>query len=214
MHSVVGTKRVFIMAVLLVGAWVLLQNVSHGERVMPHRRIADVPMTLGEWQGMDAPIEPRILKATGVDDHLNRIYTDSEGEQVGVYVGYYESQRTGDTIHSPKNCLPGAGWQPVQARRLTIDVPGSKPITVNEYLIERGLERDIVLYWYQGRGRVVASEYWGKFWLVADAITSNRTDGCLVRLYTSAKDGEDKARARTVDLSRRLYLSLQEVIPN
>ena len=214
MPKVVGTRRVLTTAVLLIGAWILLHSVSHGERVMPHRRIADVPMTLGPWHGEDSPLEARIVKAVGVDDHLNRVYTDDAGEQIGVYIGYYESQRTGDTIHSPKNCLPGAGWQPVQARSLSIDVPGNEPITVNEYLIERDLERDIVLYWYQGRGRVVASEYWGKFWLVADALTRNRTDGCLVRLYTSTKDGEVKARTRAVDLSQRIYLSLQKVIPN
>ena len=131
-----------------------------------------------------------------------------------MYVGYYASQRTGDTIHSPKNCLPGAGWDPVQSGYIKISIPGGRQIVVNEYVIQQGLDKQLVFYWYQGRGRVIASEYSGKFWMVADAISRNRTDGALVRLVTPMNDGEVHARARLVSFTQLLFPQLESIIPN
>lgn len=199
---------------VLLGGLLLLRSVSHGERVSPRRPLSDIPRVLGDWRGKDFPLENRIVRAVGVDDYLYRVYTDPRGHLVEVYVGYYGSQRTGDTIHSPKNCLPGAGWRPVRGGRLALEVPGGGRITANEYLVEKGLAREMVLYWYQGRGRTVASEYWGKVWLVVDAIARSRTDGALVRISTPAEDGEEKSRARAVALAQAVYSSLAGVIPD
>src|SRR5260370_18617840 len=134
-------------------------------------------------------------QAVGVGDYANRIFYSLTELHVQLYVGYVARQRTGDTIHSPKNCLPGAGWDPVHSGYATIALPGGRQIVVNEYVIQQGLNKQLVFYWYQGRGRVVASEYAGKFWMVADAITRNRTDGALVRLVPPMNDAESKARA-------------------
>ncbi len=207
-------RRVLITAGVLVGAFVLLHGVSHGERISLHRPLREVPLALGDWKGREWPLEQPIVEVLGVDDYLNRVYVDGSGNSLGLYVGYYSSQRTGDTIHSPKNCLPGSGWEPVRSGRLTIEVPDRPPIVVNEYLVEKGLERDLVLYWYQGRGRVVASEYWGKVWTVVDAITRNRTDGALVRLFIPTRDGDAKARSRAVEFVQTLYPRLSAYIPN
>jgi EpsI family protein len=108
---------------------------------------------------------------------------------VGLYMGFYGSQRQGDTIHSPLNCLPGAGWQPVSEGRLQIanaDGQG-RDITVNRYVVQKGVERQLVLYWYQSHGRVVASEYTSKLYLIHDAIRLNRTDGSMVRVIAPIK---------------------------
>ena len=139
-----------------------------------------------------------MVQAAGVDDYVSRIYGIGQQIPIGLYVGYYGSQRTGDTIHSPKNCLPGAGWEPVRAGYLTISPPGGAPIEVNEYLVAKGADKRLVLYWYQGRGRVIASEYAGKVWMVVDAIRLHRTDGALVRLVTPVDDGEANAQERLV----------------
>ncbi len=207
-------RRVLITAGVLVGGFLLLHGVSHGERISLHRPLREVPLALEDWKGREQPLEQRFVEAAGVDDYLNRIYVDSGGNPVALYVGYYNSQRTGDTIHSPKNCLPGSGWEPVRSGRLKIEVPNGPPILVNEYVVEKGLERDLVLYWYQGRGRVVASEYWGKVWQVVDAITRNRTDGALVRVWTPTQDGDRKARARAVEFVQTLYPRLSQLLPN
>jgi EpsI family protein len=205
--------RILITVGLLLAATALLHSLSHGERIPPHRPLSEFPQVLGNWQGADSPIMPRIIQAVGVDDFLNRVYTDGSGDPVTFYVGYYESQRTGDWVHSPKNCLPGAGWEPVSAGRLTINVPGH-PILVNQYLVKKGLDQEFVLYWYQGRGRVIASEYWGKAWLVADAITRNRTDVALVRISTPTVNGEERARNRALEFVQMAYPRLTQFLPD
>lgn len=207
-------KRALVTAGVLVGGIVLLHTVSRGERVSPRRPLRDLPVALGAWQGTDQPLEQRIVNAVGVDDYINRAYRDGNGNTVQLYIGYYASQRTGDTIHSPKNCLPGAGWEPVRADRLAIAMPGTAPMVVNDYLIQKGRDRELVLYWYQARGRVVASEYWAKFWMVHDAITRNRTDGSLIRVVAGTPGDEAQARARAVEFVRALSPWLKEFVPN
>jgi EpsI family protein len=157
---------------------------------------------------------PQIVKAASVDDYLNRDYTNGSEASVAFYVGYYESQQTGDWVHSPKNCLPGAGWEAMKAGRVTIDVPGQSPIQVNQYLVKKGLDELVVLYWYQGRGRVIASEYLGKVWLVADAITRNRTDVALVRISTPSADGVPRACERAVEFALAVYPRLKQFLPD
>ena len=206
-------RRLLLMAAVLTGALVLMHAVSRGERTSLRRPLQEIPLALGDWRGKDTPLEQRIVEAVGVDDYLNRTYTSSNAQQVEVYVGYYGSQRTGKTIHSPKHCLPGAGWQPMRAGHLALQTAGGPRIVVNEYLIEKGRERLLSLYWYQDRGRVIASEYSAKFWLVLDAITRNRTDGALVRILTPAQDGEAAARQRAVEFIRALYPHLKESVP-
>src|SRR5579863_3609590 len=176
--------RLWISAAVLVAAFVLLHTVSHGEAVVPHRPLRDLPFILGSWMGSEQPLPERIVQAVGVSDYANRVYVSQKEGAAQLYVGYYSSQRTGDTIHSPKNCLPGAGWDPIRSDYATIRLDDGRQIVVNEYVIAQGLNKQLVFYWYQGRGRVIASEYWGKFWMISDAITRNRTDGALVRLIT------------------------------
>jgi EpsI family protein len=205
--------RILITAGLLLAATALLHNLSHGEHIPPHRPLREFPPVLANWQGADSPIVQRIVNAVGVDDYLNRVYANGGGNRIAFYVGYYESQRTGDWVHSPKNCLPGTGWEPVSAARLTLEVPGHA-IVVNQYLVKKGLDQELVLYWYQARGRVVASEYWGKVWLVADAITRNRTDVALVRISTPTVDGEERARNRAVEFALAAYPRLKQFLPD
>jgi EpsI family protein len=169
---------------------------------------------MGGWQGRNDPLDEHIVTTLGVSDYVNRSYVNVERERVDLYVGYYQSQRTGETIHSPKNCLPGSGWEPVRAGRLTIPMAAAPAIVVNEYLVEKGPAQYLVLYWYQAHGRVIASEYSGKAWLVFDAITRNRTDEALVRVLTSTKNGESQARAQAVQFVQALYPRLSNFIPD
>ncbi len=206
--------RMWITAALLVGATVFLHTLSHGEAVVPRAPLRELPYTLGSWTGQEQPLESRIVQAVGVSDYANRLFFNQLDPPVQLYVGYYASQRTGDTIHSPKNCLPGAGWDPVQSGYATIAVPDGRKIVVNEYVIQQGLDKQLVFYWYQGRGRVVASEYAGKFWMVADAISRNRTDGALVRLVTPMNGPEAKARARLESFTQLIFPRLDQLIPN
>jgi EpsI family protein len=182
---------------------------------VPLRQTFDqLPMSMDGWQGRNDPLAEQIVTALGVSDYVNRSYMSRGGQPVDLYVGYYQSQRTGESIHSPKNCLPGSGWEPVRAGRLTIPMAAAPAIVVNEYLVEKGTAQYLVLYWYQAHGRVIASEYSGKAWLVFDAITRNRTDEALVRVVTSTKNGEDQARAHAVQFVQSLFPRLDEFIPD
>jgi EpsI family protein len=134
----------------------------------------------------------------GPGDFLLRNYRqpgDRPKPDVFLFIAYFPSQRAGDTIHSPKNCLPGAGWAPVQADRITIDVAGHAPFRANRYLIAKGDDRQLVLYWYWAHDRAVASEYAAKFYLVTDSIRMHRTDGALVRLSMPLPPGQSSNSA-------------------
>ena len=206
--------RLWITVGVLLGALILLHTVSHGETIVLHQPLRDLPNTLGSWTGEEHPLQDRIVRAVSVTDYMNRVYTVQGNEPVQLYIGYYANQKTGDTIHSPKNCLPGAGWEPIHSGYVTISVGGGRQITVNEYVIQRDLDKQMVFYWYQGRGRVIASEYWGKLWMVADAISRNRTDGALVRVITPMNDVEANARARLVGFTQVLFPHLNGMLPN
>ncbi len=208
------SRRLWITVGLLLGATLLLHSVSHGESVVARQPLRELPNTLGGWISQERPLQERIVQAVGVSDYTNRIFFNHTDPPVQLYVGYYASQRTGDTIHSPKNCLPGAGWDPIHSGYAQVSVLSGRQIVVNEYVIQQDLNKQMVFYWYQGRGRVIASEYWGKFWMVADAISRNRTDGALVRLITPMNDGEAKARARLGSFTQLLFPHLGELIPN
>ena len=214
MLNIPGSVRLWITAGVLLGSSALLHTVNNSEASISRRPLGQLPYSLATWKGEDLSIEGRIVQAVGVSDYLNRVYRGVPAGAIQLYIGYYASQRTGDTIHSPKNCLPGAGWDPIHSGYVRLSVPGGSKIVVNEYVVQQDLDKRLVFYWYQGRGRVIASEYYGKFWMVADAISRNRTDGALVRLITPMDDGEANARARLVSFTQVLFPHLDDVIPN
>lgn len=177
--------RAVSLCAILVATTVFLANARGAEVSVTRTTFAHFPMTLGGWDSHNAPpLDNEVLAVLGVDDYLSRIYYKGNQAVVGFYMGYYGSQRQGDTIHSPLNCLPGAGWEPVSQGRLAIsNVDGQgRDVIVNRYMIQKGLDRQLVLYWYQSHGRVVASEYYSKAYLMHDAIRLNRTDGSMVRV--------------------------------
>jgi len=197
--------RIIVLSVcLLLGAGVIAR-ASRTEQVPPRLPFAGFPFQIGPWQGRNtAPFTKEVLAVLGADDYLSRFYHKHQDRRsVGLYVGYYESQRQGDTIHSPLNCLPGAGWQPLSKSYLPISVvdANGKPsdITVNRYVIEKGLEQQVVLYWYQSHGRVIANEYRSKVFMIFDAARLNRSDAALVRV-TSPRIGSDQEAEKAADV--------------
>jgi len=156
----------------------------------------------------------------GVDDFLVRSYIGPNREAVGLYVGYWQSQRTGSTIHSPQNCLPGAGWEPVEQSIVNFIDPRrpTQALTANRYVVQKDLDRMLVLYWYQSHGRIVASEYWSKIYLVTDAVRLDRTDAAIVRLTLpiTGPGAEAVARAESQALAFAgvLLPALEQFLPN
>ena len=208
----------FALAVsLIAGAAVFLQARGHREVFPARSRLESFPVQLGPWTGTDDVIEKEVLDVLGPGDFLLRDYSTSADTQpaINLYIAYFPSQRAGDTIHSPKNCLPGAGWMPVESTRVTLDLPGHSPFPVTRYVIAKGETRELVLYWYWAHDRGVASEYWAKFYLVADSMRLNRSDGALVRISAIMYRGEtaEAAEQRVLPFAAIVVPKLGTYIP-
>lgn len=194
-------RRVGSVLLLLIGATFGFHSLPHGKEVALSAPLSSLPRDIGPWHGQDVQIDSSVLHALAVDDYLNRTYKREGAEQVQLYVGYYASQRTDESIHSPQNCLPGSGWQPISADYIEVRVPDGRSLVINRYLVQKGLDRQVVLYWYQSHGRVVASEYRAKVYLVLDAIHLHRTDSALVRINTAlTANGQDRVRKFVTDI--------------
>jgi EpsI family protein len=208
-----------VRAVVLIGCFLAtsayLSHVARAEPTPIRQQLSSLPLQIGEWKGrLEPDLSPEILAVLRVDDYTARTYRRSSG-LVGLYVGYHATQRQGASIHSPLNCLPGAGWIPVSQERSTLVVNDGangpkRSIEVNRVEIVKGLDRQLVLYWYQSHGRVVASEYWGKAYSVYDAIRFNRTDAALVRVIAPVADG---GRDEVFRAEREAVAFIESVFP-
>jgi EpsI family protein len=201
--------RFWISVALLAGTALLLHARNRSEVIAPRPPLASFPHILGGWDSIDVPLSQDVLDILGPGDFLLRDYQDSASSaNVDLFIAYFPSQRSGDAIHSPKNCLPGAGWSPVKADRITVQVPGHAEFPVNRYLIAKGDQRQLVLYWYWAHDRAVASEYAAKFYLVADSIREHRSDGSLIRVTTPLATNESIEAGQ-----RRLLAFAGNIVP-
>jgi EpsI family protein len=150
--------------------------------------LESLPHTFAGWDYTeDAPLPPRALKRLESTDHCSRLYAKG-AVQIGLFVAYYAQQRSGESMHSPKHCLPGSGWEIWQYG--SVDVPlNHSSVNVNRYSIHKGDTRAVVLYWYQSHNRILASEYMGKVFLMHDALLNGRTDGAIVRIVLPDRPG-------------------------
>lgn len=208
------SPAVLAATVLLLVQAALLYSAIRPEVIAPGRPLSQVPKTLGSWQfAQEGVIDQETLDVLKADDILNRVYTQgSRGAY--LFVAAFRSQRNGKAPHSPKNCLPGSGWTPLNSGEIVVDTGTRGPITVNRYVVAHGDERSLVLYWYQSRDRVVASEYKAKFWVMADAVRLNRTDTALVRVVVPIVNrDEDTAVQTATDFVKAFYATLRQYLP-
>ena len=195
-------RRALRASACVVAASAYLTIALRAEPTPIREPLSGLPLEIDGWHGQIEPdLSDEIVHQLGVDEYIVRSYV-SDDAVVGLYVGFYASQRQGDTIHSPLNCLPGAGWVPIEQGRTVVPVrttPGGsmRRIEINRFVIQKGLDRQVVYYWYQSHDRVVASEYWAKLYTIVDAIRYNRTDAALVRV-TVPIGSDDGARGRAV----------------
>lgn len=204
--------RAVFVAGVLIGATFYASSADR-EVHQPHKQLALIPLRIGDWSGRDAqPFDDEVIAALGVDEYINREYVARYAAPLVLYIGYYASQREGDSIHSPQNCLPGGGWQPVESG--TAGVPsGGRRIDINHYVVQKGGDSAVVLYWYQGRGRVTASDYANKLWLMLDAARVHRTDGGLVRVMAPVVTDRSRTTADALVFASMLLSKLPEFLP-
>jgi EpsI family protein len=213
-----GSLRFGIAAVLMLATALVLQAHSRSEYFPPRASLSSLPLQIDGWTGTDSVLDQQTLDILGPGEFLVRDYAnESQPPQpwINLYIAYFPTQKAGDTIHSPNHCLPGAGWVPTSREVVQITRPDGSSFPVNRYVVSKSGERQLVLYWFQAHGRVVASEYWAKYYLVSDSVRMNRSDGGLVRLMTPMLDGEspDAAQARMMQLGSQFLPLLDSYIP-
>jgi EpsI family protein len=200
---------------LVLGLGVLLVGGVGEQCDLPLRApiATAVPMTAEGLEGVDVVVPEEELRVAGVSDHVMRAYGSGVAPAFTVYVGYYASQTGGRTIHSPRNCLPGAGWQALESSRQQVSTEAG-PVEVNRYLIQNGGQQALVLYWYQGRGRVVSNEYTVKWNLLRDAALRRRSDEALVRvLVPITAEGVDAATRLATRVASRMVPAVTSALP-
>jgi len=158
--------------------------------------LSALPIHLGAWHSIsDDPLSLPVRQTLHADDLLARTYEVIPGAQVQLFIAYYRTQRAGERMHSPRNCLPGSGWEPISASLINADIGGGRIEELNRYLVEREDKRLLVVYWYQEHNRLIADEYRGKFYLMWDSIRRGRRDGALVRVSVPLRPGVDENEA-------------------
>lgn len=221
------SPKFWTVVLLLCATFFILNHRGDADHVPVSEPLSLLPETIGPWTGRDLPLDNDTLAVLGKGDFLNRIYLaptsatqpspSSAGTlPVSLFIGYFPTQRTGQTMHSPQHCLPGAGWTFDSQKYTDIQDINGKDYNVGEYVISNGEMKQFVIYWYQAHGRSVPNEYKAKAYMVADAIRMNRTDGALVRVITPvlATESLATARARAVRFTSQMVPFLPKFIPD
>ena len=211
------SKECVISIIVFLVAGLSLRSLSHGEETPLRRSFSELPLHLEQWSGRQLELDTKVLEVLRVDDYVLRQYQDGQGLPLELYIGYYKSQRQGATYHSPKHCLPGSGWAFLHTGTIDLRVaqhPGAA-VEINKFIIQKGLDKQLVLYWYQDRGRIITSEYWAKVYMVWDAIRRNRTDGAFVRITVPfTGEGEERTIMQGRAFAEIIFPLLSEYLPS
>jgi EpsI family protein len=208
--------RFWTIVALLAGTAFLMHARGSTDLIPQSEPLSQVPHTIDRWVGGDVPLDQETLEVLGPGDFLSRVYKDGiAASPVGLFIAYFPSQRTGVTIHSPKHCLPGAGWMFESSRYVDLEDVNHESHRVGEYIISDGMDRQFVIYWYQAHGRSIANEYLARIYMVKDALRMRRTDGALVRVMTpiGPLESETTARTRAEEFTKELAPMLPRFIP-
>jgi EpsI family protein len=212
-RSLPHSRFVYGLTLVLVIQAVLFYSASHGENTPLAAPLAAFPATIGDWrlthEGVIDEEEQAVLRA---DDTMTRVYTSGD-RAANLFLAWFKTQRTGQSPHSPKNCLPGSGWQPSESGRIDVPVNGSS-IRINQYVVSRGEAQSVVLYWYQSQGRVIADEFAARFYLIEDSIRKHRSDTALVRIVVPIpQGGTERAEKIAVDFVQAFYPAIMAYLP-
>jgi EpsI family protein len=214
--SFLKSRAAMILSALLIVQGSVFYGFSRGETPPSYRALDGFPKEVGGWRMIQQGVmEQDVKDVLRADDYITSEYAASPEKVANLFVAFFKSQRAGQTPHSPKNCLPGSGWVWTVADTIPVTVPGrGVPIEINRYLVSKGENRSMVLYWYQSRDRVVASEYKAAAYVAWDAIRYNRTDTALVRVVVPVAEGRDDVATQTgVEFIQAFFATLRGFFP-
>ena len=214
--SYILNTRVAIISVVFVAAAIFLNFFDKGTSVPIKRQLEAFPRQIGKWSFANSISLPqKVEKMLGVDDYLEYDYVSPAGQVVNLYVSYFSSME-GKGFHSPRNCMPGAGWDVASLEPLALEIHHSQsmPIEINNMILQKGADRQVVLYWYQCRGRFIRSEYWEKIYQVLDSIFKRRTDGSIIRIMAPVEDANiEHTTQYLADFTKQVIPILDEFLP-
>jgi len=216
--AVVVSGPVFACIGLLAVTTSMSFHVGGRDSVPPPRQnFVDFPMHVAGWQGEPMVMERQYVDVLRFDDYLLANY-QGPGGPINVYAAYYRSQEKGRATHSPKTCIPGGGWEIASLDEVVVPVGqgGESGFRANRVMIQKGEQKQVVLYWFKQRNRVVTSEYLVKFFLFVDALTMKRTDGALIRLVAAVQPGESEGAAdhRVMQMAAAVQPLLPAYVPD
>jgi EpsI family protein len=214
--------KFWVVFLLLAGCLTTLKLRGDVDRVPPTEPLALMPQNIDGLTAQDYPLDSETLSVLGDGRFLNRVYSNLSptgqpaGAPVSLFIGYFPTQRSGQSIHSPQNCLPGAGWAFLSSTVIDLPTADGRPYPVGQYLIGNAGEKQVVLYWYLAHGRSVANDYKAKAYMMLDALRWNRTDGALVRIVTPVGPYEplQNAQQRAIRFANQVTPLLPRFIPN
>ena len=215
MNSFLRSKYIQILTLVLVVQAAMFYSASHGDSTPLALPLSAMPARVGDWRlAHEGVVEEDTKAVLRADDLVTRWYVSPEGG-ANLFIAYFKTQRAGQSPHSPKNCLPGAGYQPVEneSGRIDVAVPGGS-IRINKYVVAQEDKESIVLYWYQTQGRVIADEFAAKFYLVADSIRHHRSDTALVRVVVPVAGSRQQASRTAVDFVQAMYPMISSWLPS
>ena len=229
--AILGNKFVRVLTLLLAMQAGFFYAASHGDARKLANPLVKFPEEISGWHRIvDGVVDDETRGVLKADDVLSRFYgkmpvdasvlTNQQREAVmasakELFIAYFSTQQQGQSPHSPKNCMPGAGWTAVDNGEIEVAIPGlAKPITINKYVIAKGSTESLVLYWYQSHGRVVANEFAAKFYLIADSMRYHRSDTALVRVVTPVfHDDYASALDSSVGFVQALFPAVYKFLP-
>jgi len=222
MSFLTGKYARILTALLLLETVVFYSVALRAENLPPVSPLASFPTSVAGWDMYkDVKIEQETLDILKADDTLNRIYVKPQKasealQEAYLFVAFFKTQRSGQAPHSPKNCLPGSGFEPIESGPITIAVPGrGEPIVVNRYLTARGEEKSVTLYWYQSHSRIIAGEFSAKFWLIADSIRYHRSDSSLVKVVVPVRNNDADAATRVAtEFVQAIFAPISHQLPS
>lgn len=214
--NLVQSRSAIVLSVVLLAQAGIFYGFSRGEAVPLTRPLDQFPIEIGPWHMVQQGVmEQEVKDVLRADDYVTRYYAESPTKFANLFVAFFKSQRAGQTPHSPKNCLPGSGWVWTVSDTIPVTIPGrAEPLTINRYIVSKGEERSLVLYWYQSRDRVVASEYRAAAFSALDALRYNHTDTALVRVVVPIVKNQEQAATETgVEFIRAFFTTLRQFFP-
>ena len=215
MFSFLKDRWALLASLILLSQITVYYGIARTEKTPEVAPWSEFPVSVGRWTNIHEQVmSPEILERLRPDDYIDRVYSDGGQELVGLFIGYFKTQRTGHAPHSPQNCLPSAGWTPISSEVVALPAGGTNTSPVNEYVLQKDDDRLFAIYWLQQNGRTLTNEIVAQFYAIPDLLLHGRTDIALIRIIVPFNTGQlISARERARQFAAKTYPLVRRHMP-